>query len=1005
LRKFRSLLIFVACLLIHGNAWSASPLSTNPSVGWLQLDSATIDGITVNHGQISWSDTHVLDGNKSIRWDYEQRGTLTIPYLGKPLGYVANFFLGYLVAGDAPLSPLKVEFSQGSNPPVCTLEIIPSRPAWNRAEVSFSVRDAKPSFYYGLGKMTGCIDKQVNRITITAPSNHSGTFYLGEIYLGDEQKVRFDNIALQPLTNGVMPPTSAVTPEEMKACRLMEERMDLSLREDHSYSPMPLDWEGILKEYAVFQPEKVGETWHATLNPSTDPKALLGYDSPVLHYCQLMFRVARLIRQTNDTALKAKALTMYDTLWDYSRYVGGMPDFWGGGDGYVESAFLLRDHLRETHRLTPAVLNEILDRMGNRRIYAALRVPLMMPGRPLWGEEPGEDCDYSRLGIPKLFLTLLLEEDTPEKMRDLHALSSWMDRVVLQNAPGNHDTFKADGSTFHHHSFIPGYGRHMIYEVARLFYILSETPFAIPERGHEFFRSNLMRDRFLMRKNMLPITLGGKEGLGNHFNIPLPTSPYLYMAIAGTPDHAQPFDQEVGSVWLRMLGENSAKENAFHAVPSLQAKALSLCESMNLKPEAIPSGHATWPYAALAIHRREDWLLQIKGYSQYIYSREAGQYFSYLGYGTMELLTSQEEKQNYYGLTYHDIDIGKPGFDWSKYPGTTTVFLPTKQLKWPGWKQHYSDEAFVGGVDGTDGNGLFSLTLHGDKELKLAGFHARKSWFCFSDTILCLGSGITADTSSTEVGTTLVQEALPKKETPIIVDGSEIRALPWELRTNSAKFSWFLDGDSNGFLVAPGQNLVMQRSHQLSRTLDDKQASEGDWFTAWISHGTTPKDANYAYYELPQTTPEKMQDFQEKLEKGELFQILQCDTKAQIVRSLKDNATAYALFKKTSTLPAGPVRMVDKPCLIYLRQSLKEEKKSGMTLSISDPDLHLATSPTSGSTWKFWGYSQPSVVHVTLEGIWQTASQNGVALTNTATQTTLQITCRDGMTQTVHLTR
>ena len=83
-------------------------------------------------------------------------------------------------------------------------------------------------------------------------------------------------------------------------------------------------------------------------------------------------------------------------------------------------------------------------------------------------------------------------------------------------------------------------------------------------------------------------------------------------------------------------------------------------------------------------------------------------------------------------------NFGSPGYDWMKLPGETMVQLPMSELKGHG---DHSDRTFVGGADDTVGNGVFALDLGGPKT---CGWRtsAQKTWFCFGDTVVCLGSGI-----------------------------------------------------------------------------------------------------------------------------------------------------------------------------------------------------------------------------------------------------------------------
>ena len=76
------------------------------------------------------------------------------------------------------------------------------------------------------------------------------------------------------------------------------------------------------------------------------------------------------------------------------------------------------------------------------------------------------------------------------------------------------------------------------------------------------------------------------------------------MALMGTPDGKEPVDREIAAAYLRLAPEAADKEPY---------------RRLGIKPEPEPNGTFVMPYAALLSHRRDDWLVCIKGQSKYVW--------------------------------------------------------------------------------------------------------------------------------------------------------------------------------------------------------------------------------------------------------------------------------------------------------------------------------------------------------------------------------------------------
>ena len=234
----------------------------------------------------------------------------------------------------------------------------------------------------------------------------------------------------------------------------------------------------------------------------------------------------------------------------------------------------------------------------------------------------------------------------------------------------------------------------------------------------------------------------------------------------------------------------------------------------------------------------------------------------HLGFGTMELLTPADYKPHYSSF-FHETDIGAAGFDWTKFPGTTDVFLPLEKIAWRGDWQHRSDQSFVGGVDAPNGAGVFVLSLHGPKKIGLDSFYARKTWFFFGDTILCLGSGI----RNTVFRPRNRHDALSGFLASARRQGKNHHAVFLERRrepqpvsarkAGTARLAALADQPprQSGSTSIRGSNSTSAAARQRCPSSDGKKETAGKFTTAWLSHGNAPQNASYRYLMRVGATP------------------------------------------------------------------------------------------------------------------------------------------------------
>ena len=303
-------------------------------------------------------------------------------------------------------------------------------------------------------------------------------------------------------------------------------------------------------------------------------------------------------------------------------------------------------------------------------------------------------------------------------------------------------------------------------------------------------------------------------------------------------------------------------------------------------------------------------------------------------------------------------------------------------------------------MDANDHQGAFVLSLHGPGKIGLDTFRARKSWFFFGDTIVCLGTGIRNEIADHETGTTLFQDHwLPpgNKSTPFYwQSGESMDDFPLVKQVSLAQPLWLISRQSLGFYLYPGQQLMLRRSEQRNPSSDGKQQTTGKFTTAWLSHGQTPRDASYRYILRLGATPAGMAAFADSMATDSPIAILQQDDDAHVVAAVAGGSEGSVIFKADAVVKSGVIAAASRPCVVWCQRS-----GDTLALSVADPDLNLAGSDKDPNQW---GYSLPSTVVLTLRGTWRAPDGDNLTMSSPVEgHTTLSVRCQNGATTTATL--
>ncbi|MFI6603344.1 chondroitinase family polysaccharide lyase [Nonomuraea sp. NPDC050536] len=642
--------------------------------------------------------------------------------------------------------------------------------------------------------------------------------------------------------------------------------------------------------------------------------------------------------------------------------------------GYYDSVYLMAGALREAG-LFEQVRADLEWLTGLGRIFRGWDFRMAH----------GSTMDIFNTTFRGMLAAVLLRDGEAEQVAYLRALRDWLDRALLPT-DGIQDGIKVDGTAFHHVGFFPDYVRDGFTGLAPLVYVMSGGAFAVSEESYGWLKRALLAQRVYAGGQQWPISISGRNPSGL---TALSIVPFQWLAR---------IDDEIGAAFLRLLP----------AVPNAEQKAIAdQLAARGVTAEPAPNGTWALNYAALAVHRRGEWQVSVRGHNRYLWSTEiyvgANWYGRYNTYGQIQVV---------HRGTNLDSGYSQPGWDWNRRPGTTTIHKPLERLKGDltgAIEEMLLTDARFCGAHGIDGrNGMFAMDLH--EHPKYEGSHrARKSVFLFDDRIVAIGTAIT-NVSSDDTETTLFQTRLAARNAPTTVDGQVTTAFPYSAMSRPR---WLLDDKGIGYYVATGQDVALTRSAQSSRNNATEEPTSGDFATAWLPHGTAPRDARYEYAMVVDTTAERMAAFAETMADPDRapYRVLRADERVHVVSDRATGITGYAVFERVSL--DGLVREVDTPCLV-----LHRSEGDALVLAVCDPDLRLYGGIDHDqyqggryvghySPWsRPWlaGPSHPHRLRVTLDGRWRADGSQPCAVRVSGSRTVVEFETVHGRPVQVRLT-
>lgn len=859
--------------------------------------------LTDKNSKIEITKEKSKDGTSSLKWDFEKNSTLTIK------GEV-----GYKIFQQGMQEKARSSF---------VMWIYNKKPIVDKMQVQFKKKGEVKS-YFSINMnfigwrtmwvqydrdMSGKAEENMDEITFISP-NVNGEIYIDQIYTSilidprhnarDEQvdfvNLQADNavnshwMALYKNYNAISQnkDIQKLTSEEIKGIRSVENRFknDIIKKEKVNSKLIEKNREK-LQEYlttTVVSPQTIV----LYKDFSEEEKSYLK-DVQIKEYGSWLRELAFMYNSTEDKKYKKeiyeifkKGLNhLYEQGWTKGSCQGTIHHLGYQVRELYQSIFLMKEPLLKDKNLKQA--KEMVT------WYSAMGI-LYTPD----SEIKGVNADVLNTMLPGMLIAILLNDDDKVTASQLYQLNHYLTKSI-DYAPGLLGGFKEDGSMFHHMQNYPAYAKGAFEGLTPIMYYLGNTAFALDDYSFNIVKKAVLMTRVYSNTHTWLISISGRHP-DDRFQIS--DEVFRYLALGKKVGN----DSELANAYLRL-----APQGRF-------AEELS---SLGFKAETTPQGAWTMNMSSLQLHRRDNWLIGVKGYSRYLVGNETyiknNLFGRYMSYGNFQILENSLIESGYV----------QQGWDWAHFPGTTAIALPIDKLKSPisqvdiysGVEEMLlSDETFSGG-NSLNNNGMFAMKLH--EHSKYNDTHrARKSVFLFDNRVILLGSDI-ENKSDYETYTTLFQNYLSDKNSISKVE---------KIKNNN----FILDTQNNLYKVVEG-NLKYKNGLQHSLDQNKGTPTENYYEMAYINHGKNPKNQKYQYAILVKGNKEE----QEIFKKNSNYQVLQQDSNAHIVEDEISKMRGYALFE-SGDVKDKYLKSIDTPSLILIKPN-----DNSLELSFVDPDLRL----------------------------------------------------------------
>ncbi|ELR12955.1 polysaccharide lyase, partial [Acanthamoeba castellanii str. Neff] len=486
-------------------------------------------------------------------------------------------------------------------------------------------------------------------------------------------------------------------------------------------------------------------------------------------------------------------------------------------------------------------------------------------------------------------------------------------------SPGSEDGIKRDGSFLQHSGvlYTGGYGSAFASVYVALFSAAAGTSFAPSAVGQEVF-SKLVLDG-------------------------------LRWAVVHSPQRQVSFfDPSVTGRGIARRSSGAGLGLDFTALANLtvgwarQAEFADFARMFESREGSGLTGNRIYPAADYMVHRRADYVVSIKAFSERVATSECinaeNRRGLHLSDGAMFVHRSGKE---YCGGPDQAEDAAVfPLWDWHHVPGTT-VDWGVDRLE---CSQVYSKglTGFVGGAsDGTYGAFAMRFVSAFTTNLSL-----KKAWFMFDDEIVVLVADITSADPRAPVHSVLDSKVLHGNVYTSVLGNQA----PLDIGVQSTTWPWWLHHDGVGY-VFPGNvntlesvalhlDLTKPRTGNWSAIGSDAGTSTLPTFTAWLTHQQPPVAGDSLAYVLVPSVSLDAFDPRRTLEAGEV--VSNSATSLVVVHrglGLAGVVLWAARHRVRFALEAAEWELqADHPCVLLAREA---QGGNELQLTVAEPTQRL----------------------------------------------------------------
>ncbi|MGV8829640.1 MAG: chondroitinase family polysaccharide lyase [Breznakibacter sp.] len=518
-------------------------------------------------------------------------------------------------------------------------------------------------------------------------------------------------------------------------------------------------------------------------------------------------------------------------------------------------------------------------------------------------------------------IAILMVDDELAILHDLKSYVAWLNSTLVPT-PGTTGGIKADGSAFHHGMQFVGYANGGYGGLGVVLKYFNGTGFQLSGEAKSHLAKGLEAHRNYAGFRSFPNSISGRNPLTEEMGTDA-INTFAYLAKT-----YQPVDRELASKFMQLTRYQNSIYNEF--------------KSQGITAAQPTPGNFTMNYAAMNIHRRDNWSVTIKGFNNIVTGTEIytsnNRFGRYQSYGAIQIMNGGNP------ITAAASGFVEEGWDWNRFPGTTTIHLPYDLLNYAGGNinERSQTQKFAGSCS-LDGQGAWGMVLQeNDRENYTPSFKAFKSVFCFDNRLICLGSGIQNSNNSYFTETTLFQFGHGTQVTPISINNQEVSQFPYSRSFNEAQVV-LNDPQNNGYIVRNGSVAVV-RANQESRDNQTQAITYGDFSSACIQHGKAPANGGYEYVVLVNSGRAGAWAFGQSMSNDPVapYSVIQKDDRAHVVYDRDTKTTGYVFFQDNQTYQLPHIKGTSHACIVMV----SEKTDGSWRMAVANPCLNMEV-PTS----------------------------------------------------------